>query len=208
MLKRIIFDMDNTLMDFPKNYEIGYKQLIDKYNLNITPFDLYEAIGVYETCGKYDYYNEELLIDLINKELNLNLNVDFIKSFFEMYDKYITDISDSVKKTLEYLSSKYEVVVLTNWFTNNQKNRLKYAGIDIYFKKVYGGDIVKMKPNREAFLSACGEYDVSECVMIGDNLNIDIKVPYEMGMNVYYFSNNINDKYPTINKIEQLKELL
>lgn len=43
--------------------------------------------------------------------------------------------------------------------------------------------------------------------MIGDNINMDIKVPYEIGMNVYYLSKGMNSNYPSIEKIENLKEI-
>ena len=38
MIKRIIFDLDNTLIDFPKDYAKEYGKVINKYNLNITSF--------------------------------------------------------------------------------------------------------------------------------------------------------------------------
>ena len=56
MIKKVIFDLDNTLIDFPKDYAKEYDKVINKYNLNITSLDLYRIIGVYETNGKNIYY--------------------------------------------------------------------------------------------------------------------------------------------------------
>ena len=206
MIKRIIFDIDNTLIDFP-NYIEGYQSVLDKHHIDKKAIDLYNAIGVYEECGKYELYDKEELLKVINQELNTNLDINFLDDYFNMYNKLITEVSDSVKDTLDYLSKKYELVTLSNWFTFSQKERLKLAGIDKYFSKIYGTDIVPMKPKKEAFLSVIGNKKLDECLMIGDNINMDIKVPYEIGMNVYYLSKGKNSNYPSIEKIENLKEI-
>ena len=208
MIKRIIFDIDNTLIDFPETYKEGYQQVLDKYKVNKTYKELYDAIGVYEECGKYNKYTKEELLSVINKELDLNLNKEFLDDYFDMYNNLETNVSDNIKNTLEYLSKKYELVTLSNWFTFSQKERLKIAGIDKYFKEVYGTDIVPMKPTKESFLSVIGNHKIEECLMVGDNIEMDIKVPYELGMNVLYFSKGKNSKYPSINKFEELKEML
>ena len=207
MIKRIIFDIDNTLIDFP-DYIEGYQSVLDKYHVNKNAIDLYNAIGVYEECGKYELYVYEELLKVINQELNTNLDNNFLDDYFNMYNKLITPVNDSVKETLEYLSKKYELVTLSNWFTFSQMSRLKVAGIDKYFTKVYGTDIVPMKPCKESYLSVIGDNKLEECLMIGDNLDMDIKVPYEMNMNVYYLSKGKDSRYPSINKIKDLKEML
>lgn len=207
MIKRIIFDIDNTLMDFPKNYEIYYQRVLDKYKVNVSARDLYNTIGKYETCDRYVFYDRKILLELINKELNLNLDNYFLNDFFQMYNHLITNIDESTKKTLEYLKAKYELVTLSNWFTSCQKERLTQADIIDYFDKVYGTDIIPMKPYYESYLSVTGNRKLEECLMVGDNINIDIKTPNDIGMKVYYLGKK-KTKYPTINKIEDLKKLL
>ena len=60
----------------------------------------------------------------------------------------------------------------------------------------------------ENSMSIIGDIKPEECVMIGDNLEVDIKVPYEIGMKVYHLNKCGTTKYPTIRKIEELKEKL
>ena len=208
MIKRIIFDIDNTLITFPKHYEYYYQQVLDKYHTGQSALNLFRAIGNYEVCKKYDLYDINKMLEHVNQFLNLNLDIKFWNDYFEMYNQLITEVPSSVKDTLRYLKSKYELVALSNWFTFSQKKRLAYAGIIDYFDKILGADIVPMKPNEESFLNASNGLELNECVMVGDNLNIDIKVPYEMGMEVYYLSKTKKIKYPTIDRIEKLKELL
>ena len=208
MIKKVIFDIDNTLMDFPKNFEFGFKEVLNKHNVDIEPTLLYKAIGTYETSGKYTYYDKDEVVKVINKELNLNLDSDFIEDFFNMYNKLITPIPKETIDTLKYLKGKYKLSIISNWFTDSQKSRLNEAGILDYFDEIYGTDIIPMKPRKECFMSVVEDLKVEECVMIGDNLEVDIKVPYEMGMQVYHLNKFGTSKYPTIRKIEDLKEML
>ena len=207
MIKRIIFDVDDTLIKFPTNFDEGYKKVINKHNLNINSEELFKIIGMYELSGKYKYYNKRELVKLISENIDIELTDKFIEDFFDMYNKLITPIQKETIDTLKYLSKKYELVVLSNWFTDSQIERLKCVGIYKYFKKVYGTDIIPMKPRKESFLSVIGDRKIDECLMIGDNLEVDIKIPYLMGMNVYYLTDK-ETNYPSIKKISDLKELL
>ena len=208
MIKLVIFDIDNTIMDFPKNFEVEFKKVLDKFGADIEPIELYKAVGTYETNKEGIYYTKEKLIEVVNKVLNLNLPLEFIDEFFNMYNVLISKIDGSVIDTLKYLKSKYKVVALSNWFTDSQKSRLKEAGVLEYFDEVYGTDIVPMKPRKESFMSVIGDLKPEECVMIGDNLKVDIEVPYELGFNVYHLNKFGTSKYPTIRKIKELKEML
>ena len=208
MIKRVIFDVDDTLINFPDSYIDETKKILTKFGIDASSINLYEIIGEYEKLSKNKYYNKESLLEMINSSENLNLTNEFVEAFFEMYDKLITPLEDGVVETLKYLKNKYELVVLSNWFTDSQKSRLKEAGILEYFDEVYGTDIIPMKPRKECFMQVIGDLKPSECVMIGDNLKVDIEVPYEMGMNVYHINKFGTTKYPTIRKIEDLKEML
>ena len=124
MIKLVIFDIDNTIMDFPKNFEVEFKRVLDKFVANIQPIELYKAVGTYETNKEGVYYTKEKLLEVVNKVLNLNLPLEFIDEFFNMYDVLISEINNSVIDTLKYLKSKYKIVSLSNWFTDSQKSRL------------------------------------------------------------------------------------
>lgn len=208
MIKRIIFDVDDTLIDFPKEYLTAYQGIASKYNLKITPYDLYAAISKYELKKDEISFTKEGLLLTINNELNLNLDINFIDDFLYAYNNLKIELSNEVKETLDYLSHKYELVILSNWFTDSQKIRLEKAGILKYFVEVYGADIVSKKPNKDSYLSAMNGYKPEECFMIGDNLDMDIKIPYSMGINVFHLSKEKKGEYPTINKIEELRKVL
>ena len=208
MIKRVIFDVDDTLINFPESYIEETKKILTKFGIDADAVNLYEEVAKYESNNKTKYYNKENLLNSINSSLNLNLTNEFLDEFFNMYNKLITPLEEGVIETLEYLKEKYELVILSNWFTDSQKSRLTEAGILKYFDEVYGADVIPMKPNKESFLIAIGDLKIEECVMVGDSIESDIKVPYEMGMKVFHLNKYGTSKYPTIRAIKDLKERL
>jgi len=82
------------------------------------------------------------------------------------------------------LSQEYELVLLTNYFAQSQLNRLNNMEIGKYFSECHGEHIIK--PNREAYLKACGDRKPSECVMIGDDIYLDITRAKQEGLNTIF----------------------
>lgn len=50
-----------------------------------------------------------------------------------------------------------------------------------------------IKPNNDIYLKACDSYQPSECIMIGDDLYLDIEKAKENGLNtIFVNSKNLN----------------
>ena len=209
-MKRLIFDLDNTLIKWKKDYIIDIKKTCEKYNLKIDSVQIiYDILD--ETGEKYKKLSKETLLKEINKKCNTNLSMEFINTLFKgQYNSVEQD--EEVKEILEYLSKKYNLVVLTNYFKEIQENRLINAGIRDYFEEVYGGDEVYLKPHKEAFEKAIGDYDIKDCIMIGDDPICDIKGAQDIGLKViavdYYNKLKDTDEYKIIREFKELKEIL
>ncbi len=95
MLKKIIFDLDDTLIMNDKSQIQDYQIVLDKYDHhNISANELYKCIGDYEintTC-----YQKDTLLAFINKYFNQNYPIEFIDGY---YSQLIIDlfIRDSLK---------------------------------------------------------------------------------------------------------------
>ena len=202
MIKRLIFDIDNTLLKWEdKYYDYSLGNAFKELGLNfdrsiIKPFD--EVVDTYEDY--YDIYDKDKFLIFLNDKLNLNLPTKFI----DLWLKYLGDCYEKPSKelidTLEYLKSKYDLVILSNWFTISQEKRIKNMGIDKYFSKQIYTDILKNKPNKEAFMEAIKPYNIDECIMIGDSKEKDIKGAESIGMKGIL----IDDK----TKVEDLRRIL
>ncbi len=206
MLKRIIFDIDGTLIK-NTNFYNEIEKVLYKYGLyskeNATLLDM--ALGTYEQ--HYNNYNEEDYLKYINSVLNIKLDKSFLEDLLNGFVNVLDE--DNLTEVLKYLSKKYELVVLSNYFKKSQLERLKKMKMDKYFLDFYGEKMIK--PNKEAYIMACGNKKPDECLMIGDNLELDVKIPISLGLEAIWFSPNDNIEelgIKKINDLRQLKELL
>lgn len=209
MIKKLIFDLDNTLIIWKDEYSLELKYLLEEYKVD-TDYKKVDKI-IDDLEYKHDTISKEILLNDINSSLNLNLDISFIDELEKRQSK-LSFINNDLIDVLDYLSKKYELVILSNYFTNIQKNRLKNAKIDKYFTKVFGGDEIKLKPRPEAFLKAIYPNKKEECLMIGDSLKMDIEGALNVGLKViavdYFNKLPKSDKYILIDDIKKLKEIL
>lgn len=209
MKKRLIFDLDNTLIIWKDSFIGPLKETMDEYNVDI---DSGIINSIIDDLDNYPgIISRKLLIDNINKKTGLNLDVSFVNSLLKRQER-LGAPNDEVIGVLKYLKSKYSMVVLTNYFKEVQEKRLESAGIRDFFDFVYASDYIPQKPDKEAFRVAMGDYKWDECVMIGDSLRTDINPALEIGLSViavdYFNKIKDNDKYPVVRKFNDLKKYL
>lgn len=199
VIKRLIFDLDNTLIDWEDSYyNFAIKNVCNDFNLdNYSEIFaiIIKLLEKYEDC--FENFSIDNMLNLLNKLSAEYSNIHFTKDFVEKLIYYFSlcvpqKADSSVIETLEYLYKKYDLVVLTNWFENPQINRLKKIDILKFFSHVYGTETIRNKPNKQAFKTAVGNYSFNECVMIGDNFNTDIKGALNCNINpIFYNRKNI-----------------
>ncbi len=210
-MKKIIFDLDNTLIFWEEEFNNALFETLSLYNIHNKELGnkINYYIDNYEKTN--NYLTKEKLLTYINDNCSTNFDINFLDILLKKQEFCTRKASDELISTLEYLSSKYELYILSNWFTNCQIGRLKNAGIYKYFKKVEGGEGY-MKPHNKAFLKVVKKEEFKNSIMIGDNFETDIKGALEVGITsiLYNYKNkNIKeDGFKIINKLDELKEIL
>jgi len=209
MSKKLIFDLDGTLLFLSNDWEPAYQAFIDKYNLKITPKDLFSCIGTFELNNSDIIVTKKILCDYINSRLNIILTEEMLNELNKYYNNIPLLDTDKIYDLLEYLSSKYELFAYSNWFTEEQEYRLERYDLKKFFKKVYGWDIIPLKPSKEGPLQITNG-NIDDYIMIGDTIETDILVPNLLGMEtIFYNRKNIEqNKYKEIKTIYELKEIL
>ena len=207
-MKAIVFDLDNTLIEWISDYsKVLDKVLIDMgYNFSN---DLVRKID--KSIDKNEKENitltKESLLEFINSNCDLSLPMEFIDNLLLAHSNCVCEDKD-LEDTIKYLSQKYDLFVITNYFTSTQTKRLEKMNIAKYFKKIIGADINYYKPYPKSFDVVLNQYEASECLSIGDSLENDIQLPKSKGMNVIWKTNEKSEEYKTIKHIKELKDIL
>lgn len=203
-IKRIIFDIDYTLLIPNYDKEDRFFEKVVPNHWQYLTQNILNILTEYERTHKQ--YNKKKFIKHLNNHLYHKVGYDFMEKWFRFNAQLDNQDTTDTKETLKYLKmKKLELVVLSNWFTIPQKEKLKRVGLLPYFDKVYGGDYY-LKPYEESFLLASSPHKLEECVMIGDNIKVDVEGAINAGMNAIYYTLGEEKEYSK-NKIKSIKEL-
>lgn len=210
MIKKIVFDLDNTLLFISSEWKNIYQSFIDKYKLSITPESLYKCIGMFEKNTNDVIVTNKMMCDYINNNLNISLTDAMFKELLDVYKDIPLLYTDVIHDTLSYLSNKYELIAYTDWFSNNQRDRLKKYNLDKFFSKIYGWDDLEIKPSKKAIDKIIKDDNISEYLFIGDNILYDLEIPNNMGMSTIFYNRKAQkqDRYKEVFNLETLKEIL
>ncbi len=203
--KRLIFDLDGTLINWCPEYLAAFKKVLAEYHVDLD----YHRQG--EFASTYEKYYPNFNFPDMQQHFYHTFGLNVPLSFFEKYLQYLGKMSKRDEKLCELLAEleqSYELVVLTNWFKSSQLERLKNAGIAEYFREIIGGDEF-IKPNPQSYLLAMGNCCPEECVMIGDSYDVDIKGAIDLGMPAIYIGQEGEKiKVPTIANIYEIRKVL
>lgn len=205
MIKRLIFDVDGTLIT-GVNFVDAIKRTLKRLNIysEEKTAKFLEGIKTYE--NHFNNYNIEDYTAHMSNAINNELPKHFLKVFFEELKNVIPRKNELLIETIRNLSDKYELVLLTNYFSESQLNRLNNIGVGHFFVECYGEKMIK--PNNEAYISACGKYNPSECVIIGDDIFLDIEQAQKVGLNTIFVNTknikNYNIKTFEVQRVEEI----
>lgn len=227
--KHLFFDLDHTLWDFEANSKATLKELYQVLEL--------EKRGIYNFGLFYKNYlehNEKLweryrngfikqedlrikrmrhsLLDfkIADEELAQAMSIKFLELLPSR-----TILFPFTKEILEYLTGKgYVLHLITNGFEDVQHKKLKYSGIDMFFKEVITSEgSGSLKPNKEIFDYAFHKANArpAESIMLGDTLEVDIQGAINAGIdqvfvNHHGITTNMRPTY-TVTSLRELKAI-
>lgn len=226
----LFIDLDDTLIDTAQNNKealhdifIDYKienyienfdQFYSTYNvINNNLWDIYSQNKITKETLKTERFKNTLkgFIDLTDEE-SLKLNDNFLQRVNTK-----KNVIDGSIETLDYLSQKYKLYILSNGFTEVQDTKIRNAKMDSYFTKVILSDHIGInKPHPDIFTHALNEAKATnkETLMIGDNIKADVSGAKNSNIDqVWYNPKNAIDEMNikptyTINRLEELKAFL
>ena len=202
--KRLIFNLDGTLLTGEAHLTENFYK--DRFGEKAYPFilEISENLDRFERI--FEQYSYEELAKFLSARSGLSISTRFVREWSDAISEGHDMLDDDAVETLTYLKKKkFSLAVLTNWFGECQIRRLKRAGLLDYFDDIYPGDYV-LKPHKEAYLKAKGDFDYDECVFIGNSLERDYIAPRAFGMEGILLDRD-NQQHETVAKVKTLGEL-
>ena len=186
MIKNILFDLDDTILDFKKSERAALTKTL--IHLDIEPTD--ENISTYSRINAEQWKLLELG-KLTRDEVRLRRYSIFFdtigvardaRAAGEYYEGKLSlecFFVDGAIDLLNELYGKYKMYVLSNGHSHVQRSRIKCADIAKYFDGIFiSHEIGHTKPSMEFFdfcFDNIPDFKREESVIIGDSLSSDIK---------------------------------
>ncbi len=190
--KHIFFDLDHTLWDFERNAEETLVHLYHHYKLHtfgINHPDIFiEKYREMNAKMWVLYSKQEITKDVLRvkrfEDAFVALGVDLKDVPQGIWDLYLdicptkTHLFDGAIEVLEYLNNKYTLSIITNGFEKTQQRKLKHSNMGKYFTQMLTSEkfgVPKPDPKIFKHLLQLNNASSNETIMIGDNIDTDIK---------------------------------
>ena len=233
MIKAVLIDVDNTLLDFDEYVKYAMKIGFEKFGYREYEDWMYDEFclinnGFWGAYEKGEIAYEDIMKNRWNKVFEkvgiVGDGIEFEK-FFKDTLFFNAILIDGAIETLEYLSKKYIVCTATNGPYLQQLNRLKISGIDKFITHNFISEEMGVaKPDNAFFALALDrinekqrenkekELSFDNLIMIGDSLSSDMLGAKNSGIKTCFFDkNNRNKPFPydfKITKLIQIKDIL
>jgi YjjG family noncanonical pyrimidine nucleotidase len=220
----VLFDLDHTLWDYETNSREALSELHVQFGLDAREISERDFLLTFYKINNelWDLYDRGLLHrDVIRSQrfhqILVALGVDDYPLSLRLSEEYLErspkkkNLMEGCKETLDYLVTKYPMVIVTNGFDDVQSMKLVASGIDHYFKGVVtSARAGHKKPAREIFEFALREHQVEprDAIMVGDNLLTDIAGAKNASVATVFFNpNKIEHQTHVDFEIETLSQL-
>ena len=227
--KDIFFDLDHTIWDFDKNAEETLHELYFKYKFD----DLFQKKTSDEFIETYTINNHRVWAlyhhGKIDKPTLRKLRfadtftqmgvdpelfpIDFEEEYLEICPTK-TNLFPNAIETLDYLKGKYRLHLISNGFREACESKLKHSNLAPYFETIVISEIIGInKPDVRIFEHALtnGQAQKHSSIMIGDNIDADVRGALNAGMDAIYFNaigaekpNDIDHMIVDLKELQQL----
>ncbi len=199
----ILFDLDNTLMDFSQASKTAFEKMLHDFGVNCQAdyYAIYHEINVH-IWKKFerkdidtDYIRENRFKAFFEK-INAP-HIDSKTAHFKYIDHLIhaSQLYPGVEDLLSDLHQKFELGLITNGLKEAQRPRIKLAGIEKFFSSITISDEIGVaKPSLDFFDHALNQTQVKhskdQILVVGDSLTSDIAGGHGFGVNTCWIGDS------------------
>ncbi len=187
MIKAIIFDLDNTLIDFMRMKRLSCEAAMDAMISSGLKIDKKRGMKtLFQLYSKYGLEYQKIFQAFLRKVMG-RIDYAIMASGIVAYRRVKEGLLypyPNVVPTLNKLRKKYKLVILTDAPRIQAWIRLVAMNLQGMFDYVITFDDTKVKkPNKKPFLYALKKLKLkpTECIMVGDSLKRDMAPAKRLG---------------------------
>ena len=218
----LLFDADNTVLDFDKSEEQALKRAFAECGL---PFGA-DTLPTYRKNNIRQWHmfeqgktgKSQVLVNRFAETFaELNLPSEKVYKASALYEEYLHYGYFTVahaEEVLEELGKNCRLYIVSNGVKSIQDSRMKGSGLGKYFIKRFVSEEVGCPKPQKGFFDYCFErisdFDKSRALIIGDSLTSDIQGGVNAEIDTCWFNPNhiVNSSNMTPNyEIDDLRQL-
>ncbi len=220
----VLWDLDQTLLNFDMSMDYAIRETFKKYNLPVSD----EIVARYDVINR-GYWNRFELGEITKQEVTLGrfrtlfgeLGITYIapEEMAEVYQKELGNVYffiDGAKELVTRLKAEgFRQYVVTNGVNTTQESKMKRSGLHQIMDGVFVSELMGYpKPMKEYFdacFAAMPGIDRRECILVGDSLTSDMRGAQNAGIASCWFNPGRREKDIDVRidyEIHALEELL
>lgn len=194
----LLFDVDNTLLDFDANEKESFKSMIldkgEEYSEEL--YETYKKMNhrMWEAVERGEITIDDVLYTRFSKLMNMyRKEVDGIEyeNTYRFYLNRGIQEMPNVHEVLSELKKNHRLYVITNGIKETQDSRMNRSGLVKYFEERFISESIGAnKPSSEFFdyvKNNIDNFNPSNTLIIGDSLTSDIKGGNLAGIDTCWF---------------------
>ena len=222
--KYLLFDADNTLLDFDQSSSFAFKAMINTYR----PGSAEELYAIYYKINKacwaavergeiplseVKWVRFEQFIDAIGLQANPH---EMNEAYFDLLRESVFFVQEAQFILKELQTRGIGMSIITNGLKEVQERRFELAGINDFFDQIIISDAIGVKKPERAFFEHTSKlvpnFNKEEFLVIGDTPGSDILGAYDFGLPSCWFNPNkkewLESDYSPNHTISKLTEIL
>ena len=218
MIKYVLLDIDDTILDFKKAEAIAVKKTFELMGIAADEklIARYSEINQrqWERLERGELTREQVLVErfrILFDEIGVSAPAEMAQVTYENLLSIGHYFIDGAEELLNELYGKYELYVVSNGTAFVQDRRLKSADIVRFFKGIFISERVgHNKPAKEFFDTALGSiegFDRECAILLGDSLTSDILGGINAGIKTCWFNPKGKAPRPDIVPDYEIKSL-
>ncbi|MEH7352970.1 YjjG family noncanonical pyrimidine nucleotidase [Neobacillus drentensis] len=219
--RTLLFDVDDTLLDFTAAEKEALRMLFEEKGMPLTTEmeSHYKKInhGLWKSFEEGKIGRDEVVntrFSLLFKEYGQVVDGALLEKSYRSYLEDGHQLVNGAFELITDLQHQYDLYIVTNGVSKTQDKRLRASGLHPIFKGIFvSEDTGYQKPMKEYFdyvFARIPNFSAKQTLIIGDSLSSDIKGGHQAGLDTCWFNpdkkTNDTEIVPTY-QIHQLDEL-